>query len=114
MPAIISSCDAYCCTSWYEGLGLPAIEAFRCGVPVVSTDCPAGPAFLLEHGASGLLVPVGDFDATAQAVIKIARDDELRADLIAKGRARAAGFSPAAVASLYLDVVTRVAPAHSG
>ena len=37
MPAIISSCDTYCCTSWYEGLGLPAIEAFRCGVPVVST-----------------------------------------------------------------------------
>ena len=31
-----------------------------------------------------------------------------------EGRARAAGFSPAAVASLYLDVVTRVAPAHSG
>jgi glycosyltransferase involved in cell wall biosynthesis len=37
MPAIIASCDAYCCTSWYEGLGLPALEAFRCGVPVVST-----------------------------------------------------------------------------
>ncbi|MFN2532172.1 MAG: glycosyltransferase family 4 protein [Pyrinomonadaceae bacterium] len=37
MPQIISSCDAYCCTSWYEGLGLPALEAFRCGVPVVST-----------------------------------------------------------------------------
>ena len=37
MPEIISSCDAYCCTSWYEGLGLPALEAFRCGVPVVST-----------------------------------------------------------------------------
>jgi hypothetical protein len=37
MPAIIASCDAYCCTSWYEGLGLPALEAFCCGVPVVST-----------------------------------------------------------------------------
>jgi len=37
MPAIIASCDAYCCTSWYEGLGLPALEAFRCGTPVVST-----------------------------------------------------------------------------
>jgi glycosyltransferase involved in cell wall biosynthesis len=37
MPEIIASCDAYCCTSWYEGLGLPALEAFCCGVPVVST-----------------------------------------------------------------------------
>jgi glycosyltransferase involved in cell wall biosynthesis len=37
MPEIIASCDVYCCTSWYEGLGLPALEAFRCGVPVVST-----------------------------------------------------------------------------
>ena len=37
MPDIIASCDLFCCTSWYEGLGLPALEAFRCGVPVVST-----------------------------------------------------------------------------
>lgn len=37
MPSIMASCDAYCCTSWYEGLGLPALEAFRCGVAVVST-----------------------------------------------------------------------------
>jgi glycosyltransferase involved in cell wall biosynthesis len=37
MPSIYASCDAYMCTSWYEGLGLPALEAFRCGVPVVST-----------------------------------------------------------------------------
>jgi glycosyltransferase involved in cell wall biosynthesis len=37
MPKIMASCDLYCCTSWYEGLGLPALEAFRCGVPVVST-----------------------------------------------------------------------------
>jgi glycosyltransferase involved in cell wall biosynthesis len=37
MPGIIASCDVYCCTSWYEGFGLPAVEAFCCGVPVVST-----------------------------------------------------------------------------
>lgn len=38
MPDIIASCDVYCCASWYEGLGLPALEAFACGVPVVSTQ----------------------------------------------------------------------------
>ena len=37
MPGIMASCDAYCCTSWYEGLGLPALECFSCGIPVVST-----------------------------------------------------------------------------
>lgn len=37
MPGILGTCDAYCCTSWYEGLGLPALEAFACGLPVVST-----------------------------------------------------------------------------
>ncbi len=111
---LVARCQIGALASQTEGLPMSLLEAMTCGVPVVSTDCPAGPAFLLEHGASGLLVPVGDFDAMAQAVIKIARDDELRADLIAKGRARAAGFSPAAVASLYLDVVTRVARTHSG
>src|SRR4051794_9352697 len=37
VPGIMGSCDVYCCASWYEGLGLPAIEAFHCGTPVVST-----------------------------------------------------------------------------
>jgi glycosyltransferase involved in cell wall biosynthesis len=91
-----------------EGLPMSLLEAMTCGVPVVSTDCPAGPAFLLEHGASGLLVPVGDSDAIAEAVIRIARDDDLRRVLVASGLKRAEAFSPAAVASRYLDAVTRV------
>ena len=86
------------------------LEAMTCGLPVVSTDCPAGPAYLLEQGASGLLVPVDDVDAMAEAVIRIARDDDLRDGLIARGRVRAAAFSPAAAASRYLDVANQVAP----
>jgi glycosyltransferase involved in cell wall biosynthesis len=92
-----------------EGLPMSLLEAMTCGLPVVSTDCPAGPAYLLEQGASGLLVPVDDVDAVAEAVIRIARDNDLRAALIARGRERAAEFSPAAVASRYLDVANQVA-----
>jgi glycosyltransferase involved in cell wall biosynthesis len=92
-----------------EGLPMSLLEAMTCGLPVVSTDCPAGPAYLLEQGASGLLVPMDDPDAMADAVIRIARDDDLRASLIARGRKRAAAFSPAAVASRYLEIATQVA-----
>jgi glycosyltransferase involved in cell wall biosynthesis len=92
-----------------EGLPMSLLEAMTCGLPVVSTDCPAGPAYLLEQGASGLLVPVDDPDAMAEAVIRIARDDALRATLIARGRERSAAFSPAAVASRYLEVADQVA-----
>ncbi len=37
VPQIMATCDAYVCTSWYEGLGLPALESFCVGLPVVST-----------------------------------------------------------------------------
>jgi glycosyltransferase involved in cell wall biosynthesis len=50
----------------------------------------------------------------ADAVIRIAQDDDLRAGLIARGRERASAFSPAAVASRYLDVVTQVTRSAAG
>jgi glycosyltransferase involved in cell wall biosynthesis len=49
MPEIYTTCDVYCCTSWYEGLGLPAIECFACGVPVVSTSTYG----VLDYGVDG-------------------------------------------------------------
>ena len=70
------------------------LEAMTCGLPVVSTDCPAGPAYLLEQGARGLLVPVDDHDAFAEAVIRIARDDELRDGLIARWPGAGGGVQP--------------------
>jgi len=56
--------------SHWEGFGNVIVEALACGTPVVATRCPGGPKDILDGGAYGALVPVGDPAALAQAILQ--------------------------------------------
>nr|WSZ95748.1 glycosyltransferase family 4 protein [Streptomyces sp. NBC_00857] len=65
-------------TSNFEPFGMTIVEAMRLGLPVVSTDCPHGPAEIIADGEDGRLVPVGDRDALSAALLALVRDDDKR------------------------------------
>ncbi len=65
-----------------EGSPNAVIEAMSLGLAVISTDCPCGgPAELIQDGVNGLLVPVGDEKALAEALTKVLKDKELEQTL---------------------------------
>ncbi|MET9804304.1 glycosyltransferase family 4 protein [Streptomyces sp. NPDC006368] len=88
-------------TSRHESFGMTLVEAMRCGLPVVSTDCDYGPREILKDGEDGILVPVGDTDAVTRALLKLIDDEELRRKMGAAALRNGRRFDPAQVAEQY-------------
>jgi glycosyltransferase involved in cell wall biosynthesis len=87
--AYLAHAGVFVLSSRWEGLPGALIQALACGCPAVATDCPSGPAEVLEDGSFGRLVPVGDDSAMATA-IEAALDAPRCSDRL-RGRSRAFG-----------------------
>jgi glycosyltransferase involved in cell wall biosynthesis len=99
--AWMARASVFALSSAWEGFSNVVAEALACGCPVVSTDCPSGPAEILDHGNYGMLVPVGDDRALADALLETLEKPRHPARL----RARAAQFSVETAVDRYLDVL---------
>jgi glycosyltransferase involved in cell wall biosynthesis len=99
--AYMARASVFVLSSAWEGFGNVIVEALACGCPVVSTDCPSGPAEILENGTHGPLVPVGDDVALADAILSILNTPPDRDRL----RARAGMFTVDYAAEQYLRVL---------
>lgn len=89
---LYSSCGTFLCSSWYEGLGMPAMEAMMCGTALVTTDTGGSWDYALNE-ETALVSPAKDPEALAKNLIRVLTDDSLRLDLAEKGYQKIKQFS---------------------
>lgn len=90
LTAVLAEAGIFVFPSLYEGFGLPPVEAMAAGVPVVSSNLSAMPEVL---GDAALLTDPRDEVLLAHEMIRVVEDEELRNELIIKGRKKASEYN---------------------
>lgn len=100
---LMRAAAAFACPSRTEGFGLPPAEAMALGLPVVAAPCGALPEVC---GDAALYADPDDPAAWVQALTSVASGPDLRRDMVAKGRRRAASMTWDAAAARLLDILS--------
>lgn len=82
LRVLYSSSSAFLFVPWFEGFGIPAAEAMRCGIPVILSDTTSLPEI---GGKAAFFVNPGNETELSQAMEEVITDENLRSDMIARG-----------------------------
>lgn len=105
LPGLYAGAQAFIFPSWYEGFGLPVLEAMSCGCPVVSSDRTS----LKEVGGdAAIFIDPASPGQIADAMLKLESDPSLRQERALQCARHAAGFSWKSTASATLDLYSKL------
>lgn len=89
---LYASCGIFLCASWYEGSGLPSMEAMACGASLVTTDTGGSRDFALD-GETALVSPPRQPEQLAKNLARVLSDEVLRSNLVENGCQKIREFS---------------------
>lgn len=105
LPAVISMAQALLYASWYEGFGLPVLEAMACGTPVIAANAGAIPEIAGTHA---LLCDPQDVDCLTEAMHRLVSEQDFRQQLVQEGLGWVRNFSWKAAAQKTLNTYERL------
>ncbi|MBL1068838.1 glycosyltransferase family 4 protein [Streptomyces sp. 7-21] len=100
----LAKASMYVLSSRFEGLPMVMLEAMSHALPVVSFDCPTGPADVITDGKEGLLVPPRDVDGLARAMKILMADEGLRAEMGDAALMTVQDYSPESVHAQWTEL----------
>lgn len=109
LPGLYSGAQCFVYPSFFEGFGLPPLEAMKCGAPVIVGNRTSLPEVV---GNAALLVDPFDIKAIASAIESVLKDPQLRESLKTKGFEQASRFTWRDTAAKTLSVYEKVAQRH--
>ena len=104
IPGLLKAVDCFVFPSRWEGVGIVMLEALAAGTPTIISDFPAARG-IVENGVSGLVVPIDDSEALADAMKDMRADTALRTRLAAAGTDVAARYDIAHHADELLGMI---------
>ncbi|HEY3136223.1 MAG TPA: glycosyltransferase family 4 protein [Blastocatellia bacterium] len=111
MPALYDRADIFINASDVDNQPLSIIEAFACGLPVVTTDA-GGIPYMIAEGQTGLMVGRGDHKALADRVIRLIGDPELASSLALRAHEECRRYNWMAVRGRWLRLYHKLARKH--